>query len=257
MFDTHIHTEVSTDSKMKLLDALKSAKEKGVSLILTEHMDIQGPIEEYGHFTFDSEEYFKKYDGFRGDNLLLGMEMGMSPEFLKENKREEEKSPFDYVIGSVHVVNTIDIFREEFYAERTKKNAYEEYLEYMLRCLKQYDFIDSLGHIDYICRYATYEDPEIYYEEFSDYIDEILKVLIEKEKAMELNTRRLSTDKARESLINIYKRYKDLGGTYITIGSDSHKESAIAMNFNYALEIVEKCNLKQVYFKNRKIEYDK
>lgn len=257
MFDTHIHTEVSTDSNMKLIDALNSAKEKGVSLILTEHMDIQEPIKEYGHFTFDSYEYFKKYEKFREDNLLLGMEMGMRPEFIEENKIEEEKSPFDYIIGSVHVVDTIEIFKEEYYAERTKKEAYEEYLEYMINCLKQYDFIDSLGHIDYICRYATYEDPEIYYEEFSDHIDGVLKILIEKEKAMEINTRRLHSEVTRENLTKIYRRYKELGGNYVTIGSDSHKESAIAMNFNYAIEICDKCNLRKVYFKERKIEYDK
>lgn len=259
MFDTHIHTEVSTDSNMMLESAIKSAREKGLSLILTEHMDHQYPVKEgeYGNFTFDSLEYFKKYGDKRGEDLLLGMEMGMRLDCIKENKLEEGKAPFDFIIGSIHVVNEVEIFGEEHYKNKSKKKAYEEYFEAMAQCLKAYDFVDSLGHIDYICRYAPYEDPEIYYEEFSDHIDEVLKIIIEKEKAMEINTRRLGLKNTRESLLDIYKRFKQLGGKYVTLGSDSHKESAIGMNFDYAIDIAKICGLKNVYFKERKMQYDK
>jgi histidinol-phosphatase (PHP family) len=50
MFDTHVHTTFSTDSKMNIENALKSAKKRGVALILTEHMDIGYPNQ--GEFIF-------------------------------------------------------------------------------------------------------------------------------------------------------------------------------------------------------------
>lgn len=61
----------------------------------------------------------------------------------------------------------------------------------MLECIEKYVFIDSLGHIDYIARYARFEDNEIYYMDFRNEIDEILRTLIQNEKAIEINTRRI------------------------------------------------------------------
>ena len=79
------------------------------------------------------------------------------------------------------------------------------------------------------------------------------KVLIKKNKVIELNTRRLNDKKAVDSLIPIYKRYRELGGKYVTIGSDSHNKESIGKNFDVALNIIKECNLTPVYFKERKI----
>ena len=51
--------------------------------------------------------------------------------------------------------------------------------------------------------------------------------------------------------------FNELGGKCITVGSDAHDPSAIGANFKTAGEIAQLCNLKVVYFKNRKKEYDK
>lgn len=257
MFDNHLHTEVSADSSMLIDDAIKSAEEKGIGLILTEHMDITRADMKLGEeFTFDVSEYFAKYKEYRNEKLLLGMEVGFTPEFVEQNNNAIKSGEFDFIIGSIHVVNKIDIFQHIYYETRTKREAYEEYLETMKQCLKLYDNIDSLGHIDYICRYATYDDKEIYYNEFSDYIDEVLKVVIEKEKAIEINTRRLNSSTAKNNLFNIYKRYKELGGKIVTIGSDSHRANDIGANFKEAIDIIDNIGLKNVYYKNRKIYYD-
>ena len=57
MFDCHLHTEFSTDSKMKIEEAIEKAKNLNLGLVLTEHLDINYP--EKGLFTFDVQEYFK------------------------------------------------------------------------------------------------------------------------------------------------------------------------------------------------------
>ena len=59
MFDTHVHTNFSTDSDMKMEEAIKSAKEKSISFITTEHMDINFPKE--GLFCLDVDKYLNKY----------------------------------------------------------------------------------------------------------------------------------------------------------------------------------------------------
>lgn len=255
MFDTHIHTKFSSDSKMELEDAIKYAKNKNISMIITEHMDLKFPKK--GLFCFDAAQYFEEYDKYRGDDLLLGVEIGMKEDCVQESKKVAKNNPFDYIIGSVHLVNNLDIYYEEYYKEKNKREAYKKYFIAMLESIKTYDFIDSMGHIDYISRYAKYEDKEIYYDEYSDIIDEILKVLINTDKCMELNTRRLNDENAVKNIIPIYKRFRELGGQNITIGSDAHNALSIGSNFNVAKDIATLCDLKIVYFKNRKKEYEK
>ncbi len=250
MFDCHVHTKFSTDSKMNIEDALKRASGLNIGMIITEHMDLKYPFE--GKFAFDPEEYFNKYSKYRNDKLLLGVEMGIREDCLEENKRLAQSYGFDYIIGSVHVVDNIDIYEGIFYEGRDKKEVYSQYLNAMLESIKKHDFIDSLGHIDYIARYARFDDNEIYYREFENEIDEILKILIQNEKAIEINTRRIGNSKVVSSLIQIYKRYYELGGRIVTIGSDSHTQENIGANFDIAKEMVDMCNLKMVYYKDRK-----
>lgn len=253
MFDTHVHTTFSTDSKLSIDDAIKKASSDNLGLIITEHMDLNFPAE--GEFIFDIDKYFHEYGKYRNNKLLLGIELGMRDDCINENAIIEKSHPFDYVLGSIHFVNGIDIYEKSFYESKTKLEAYNEYFENMLDNIKSHSYIDSLGHIDYICRYAQYDDKDIYYEEHSNIIDEILKELVDRNIAIEINTRRLSNDATVKNLTKIYRRYSELNGKYVTIGSDSHTENSIGYNYKRALDIAAISNLKTVYFKERKMEY--
>ncbi len=255
MFDTHVHTNFSTDSDMKMEEAIKSAKEKSISFITTEHMDINFPKE--GLFCLDVDKYLNKYLKYRNANLLVGIELGMKEDCLEESRKLIRDNTFDYVLGSVHLVENLDLYYPDYYEGKSKKEAYLKYLQDILENLKQFEFIDSLGHIDYIARYAKFEDKELYYSDFPDIIDEIFKEVIYKEKCLELNTRRLKNQNSAKNMLEIYKRFSELGGKYITVGSDAHNVESMGSNFKEAVEIAGRCNLKIVYFKNRKEEYDK
>jgi len=253
MFDTHIHTKYSADSEMELTQAVIEAKKQNLGLIITEHIDVDCPNEKFRMIDLDS--YFKEYEEYRKHNILLGIEIGMRPDKLEEVNKIILDNPFDYVIGSVHIVDRIDIFQGIFYEEKSKDEAYKQYLHYMIDCVKTHDNIDSLGHIDYISRYSPYKDKEIYYENYSDYIDEVLKILSYKEKAIEINSRRLDDASAVKNLMAIYKRFHELGGKFATLGSDAHTPDKVGKNLYKAKEIAEECSLKPVYFKDRKMIY--
>lgn len=253
MFDSHIHTKFSTDSKMDIEVAIKQAADLNIGIIITEHMDLNFPVSD--QFRFNPEQYFKEYSKYRSDRVLLGIEIGMITDQVVENREIIERYPFDYVIGSTHLVDNLDVLMKSFYENRSKKDSYEHYFKYIINCIKTHSFVDSLGHIDYISRYAAYEDKEIYYEEFSEHIDEVLKAVVRTGKAMELNTRRFGSSAAVDNLKKIYKRFYELGGRMITIGSDAHSESAIGFKFDAAKAITESCGLKIVYFSERKPEY--
>lgn len=254
MIDSHVHTEFSTDSEMKIEEVITKIAEKGLDkVIVTDHMDLEFPNDDT-LFKFNTEDYFKKYSAFT-DKIGIGIELGLKVNIGKKLDRILSNNSFDFVIGSIHLVDNIDIYDKNFYKNKTKQQAYELYLKTILDCITEFKNYDSLGHIDYICRYSTYDDKEIYYQEFKNYIDEILKIIIAEEKSIEINTRRLDEKKAYENLFEIYSQYKNLGGKFVTIGSDAHIQKAVGNNFEKAKYIIDSLGLKEISYKNRKKQY--
>lgn len=254
MFDTHLHTiPFSTDSHMHINELLEKQKGTSNGLILTEHIDYDFPPPNV--YDFSPEEYFKTYGNLRNDKLLLGLEVGLQPSVINKNIHLVKSYPFDMVIGSIHAVNGYDLYNITYHEQfNNKEEAYLEYLKYMLDNIKKFKDFDTLAHIDYICRKAPYKDNELYYSDFPEVIDEILLTLINNNKVIEINTRRFNNKKSIDSLIEIYKRYKTLGGKYVTLGSDSHYANVVFNHFDTAIEMTKECNLTPVYFKERKME---
>ena len=249
IFDTHMHSEFSFDSKMTAKEIIDKQIEKKIGICLTEHVDLDLPELPF----INMDEYLDFYAKYKSNDFLVGIELGMSK--VNANKTidfaDSNKNKVDILIGSIHTLYGKDIFYLMKEIDIEKNIVYKDYLENMLFCVKHFDFFDTLAHIDYICRYSTYTDTELYLEDFKDIIDEIFTVLIKKNKCLELNTRRLNSKDASNSILALFKRYKELGGKYVTIASDSHSKDAIAINFDIAINIIKKLDLTAVYFKNR------
>ncbi|WP_346354820.1 histidinol phosphate phosphatase [Azotosporobacter soli] len=249
LFDTHLHTTFSTDSRMTLAEAADAAEKKGIGIIVTEHMDIGYP--EKNAFVFDVQEYFSQYEAKRSENMLLGIEIGMMLAQHQPAQTIIDEYPFDFVIGSIHFVDEQDIYQPSFYQEREKSETYGRYFESMAECIGRYRGIHTLGHIDYICRYAPYENKEIEYAAMREWIDPVLKKAAECELAMEINTRRLNSETVH-SLLPVYRRFAELGGKMATIGSDSHRPEDVGRGLGDALALADAVGLQAVYFKNGK-----
>ena len=251
IFDSHMHTKFSADSEMLAEDAINKAQKLGFGIVFTEHFDfdLPGDID----FTFIPEDYWREYEHLRSNNLRLGVEVGMEEHSRKPYLEFIKRVPFDQVIGSIHLVERLDIYYPEYYADKDKNTAYRKYFEAMAEEAEIGDF-DILGHIDYICRAAPYENPEIEYSTFKDDIDKILKIIVEREKVLELNTRRFNTRRGIKELVPIYKKYKELGGKYVTLGSDAHRVEAVCNYFDRAIDFVKELDLQIVTFCERQLE---
>ncbi len=258
LFDNHSHTEFSSDSDMKLADAMAAAEKLGLGLVLTEHFDYDYLNSKHYKdmtFRFEPQEYWQQYEPYRGSKLQLGVEIGLSDTSKEANEAFLQGAPFDLVIGSIHMIDMLDLYYPDFYQGKTKADAYGRYLQTMADMLRENTYIDILGHIDYICRYTPYDNQNIVYAEMSEAVDEVLQAVLETGKVMELNTRRLGDKVAVEALLPIYRRYQELGGRYITLGSDAHTPENIGMNFKVALDMAEALGLRPVTFSQRRMEY--
>ncbi len=250
IFDTHVHCEYSCDSEMKLPEALAAAAGKGMGIVVTEHWDYDYPTNPTA-FTFDLDEYFRKYASLCGENLMLGIEIGMQKHIAADDDRVAAGRPFDFVLGSIHCVNGRDLYEQSCYRGQERKDAVREFLEEAIACAGNHDGFDSFAHIDYMCRYWPFDEPEL--SDAPELFDDFFRLLIKKEKPMEINTRRLEDAAAVRSLLKIYKRYRELGGRFCTIGSDAHLTDHIGRGFKTALAMAEEAGLKPVYFKARKM----
>lgn len=252
IFDSHMHTKFSADSGMLAAEALARAEALNLGVVFTEHFDYG--LKLYGkEFTFDSTAYMNEYKNLRGEKVRLGVEIGLRKSARVANENFIASADFDFVIGSIHLVDDMDIYYPDFYIGKDKATAYKKYFRQMAEEITVADF-DALGHIDYICRAAPYDNPEIDYPAFSAQIDEVLNIVVERDKVLELNTRRFYRTQAIAELVPVYKKYRELGGKFVTIGSDAHEIKTIGNYFDRALKFVNELDLTPVTFCERKLE---
>ena len=253
-FDSHIHTEFSADSEMKAQDALRAAERQGLGLVFTEHLDYDYPSAGTEEFIFDPAAYWAVYESLRAKgNLSLGVEMGMMASAREKNVAFLRRAPFDFVLGSIHFLDVKDLYYPETFEGREKREMYHEYLTVMRDEIYAHPFINALAHIDYIARNAPFDNPELSYGAFTDDIDAVLHTLVETDTVIEINTRRLGTPRGIKELAPIYRRYHELGGRYVTIGSDAHVPDGVGRNYDRARELTRAFDLQIVTFRERQM----
>ncbi|MCR4955274.1 MAG: histidinol-phosphatase HisJ family protein [Lachnospiraceae bacterium] len=250
-YDTHIHTyPFSQDSHQRVEELMKINNHHPYGMILTEHMDYNYSGSDI-KFEFNPKEYFASYLPYRNDRFLLGVEMGLQMDNLDSVKRTVDSYPFDMVIGAIHCVNG-DIAFPDYYNNKSKQEAYSRYLDTMLSCIERYHDFDTLAHIDYMCRYATYDDPELHVCDHRLALEAIFNFIIDHDICLEINTRRLGTENGYQTMNEILRLYHFLGGRYVTVGSDAHYVENVSMNFDKADCLIRAYNFIPVYFKERK-----
>ena len=164
------------------------------------------------------------------------------------------KYPFDFVIGSSHVVHGIDPYYPHYYDGRSEDEAYREYFESILENLHTNVDFDVYGHIDYVVRYGPNTNKFYSYKKFSDIIDEILRTLISMGKGIEINTGGFKYGLGHPNPTEeIIARYHDLGGEIITMGADAHAPEHVAYAFDKVPEILKNAGFQYyTVFENRK-----
>ncbi len=261
LFDSHVHSYASPDSQMDPAEAILFLRRKNMGVVFTEHVDYATRTDladktakdlpnSGKDFVADFLIYPSRYEKLRADDVLLGLEVGLTDAFANFNKQTVEEYKYDFVIGSVHFVDGHDIYTD--YMTRPELgDHYRRYLTYTAEMIERNDFFDSLGHIDYISRVSPFQEKNVLYERYPDEYDAIFRLLARRDAALEINTARLSDKAAAANLLRVYKRFRELGGRYVTVGSDSHCLNDLARNFKIAEAIWNEAGLTPVYFRER------
>ncbi len=230
--DYHMHTKFSADSEANPREHILKAIEEGLEEIcFSDHRDFHYP---YCPFELDVENYFHEIKLLKEEykdqiKIKIGVEIGLDLDYIDEINEFIDSYDFDYVIGSIHVIHNTEFYDPaEFFKGKTKEEAHREFFMNTLECVKTFDCFNCLGHLDYIVRYGPYKDKCVQHELYKDIIDEIFKVLIKKNKGIEVNTSGYRDLKiCGFPNFELVQRYYDLGGRIITVGTDSHTSDRV------------------------------
>lgn len=247
--DMHVHTRYSIDSSASMAQYCVNALRLGVNTIcFTDHLDSNN--NDKGFLYYDVDAYFKEFEEikvkYEGQlTLLSGLEFS-EPHLYPSEFAIIQKYPYDFIMGSVHFFYN-DMFPSQLAQSGVSCEACFAY--YWDEVLKMVSFggFDCAGHLDFPKRY--YRDL-IYAEEK---VSEIFRNMILQDICPEINTSSLrkGLDQALPDG-NLLTLYKNLGGKYVTIGSDAHSAGDLAADNTYARELIKKLGLQEVIFRSHR-----
>lgn len=259
LIDYHLHTSFSNDCNVPMEDVIRNAISKGAKEIaLTDHVDYDYPNLKYS-FLINFDEYIVEFNKLKEKynkeiNMRLGIEIGYQPHIEDKINQLISNFPFDFVICSSHTADKLDFLNGDFFIGKTQKNAYLRYFENVLYSVENFHNYDVYGHLDFIIRYGNYEKKFLSYLDYTDIVDAILKNIIESNHGIEVNTSGFRYGLGQtHPQFDIVRRYKELGGEIITIGSDAHFTRDIFSNFEIVNAYLQSIGFKYIAtFKQRK-----
>lgn len=259
LVDCHVHSTFSPDAKDTIDSMCQAAVAAGLSEIcFTDHVEFEPRDEAFGYIRF--EEYRKaiqqaaeKWAGVL--RIGTGVEAGYQTGHTGQMEEFLAGRDFDFVLGSVHWVDSLSLTGEVFDSYGVE-GAYRRYLENVLGAAKS-GLFDALAHLDFIKRYAFEEYGRFPFEAFSSEIEAILKVIIDKGIALEINASGLRYP-VRETLpgLETFRLYRQLGGELITVGSDAHRVKRLGSGILEAVDLVRAVGFRHIaVFHNRRPEF--
>ncbi|OGO80586.1 MAG: histidinol phosphate phosphatase [Clostridiales bacterium GWC2_40_7] len=241
LYDYHMHSVNSSDGKNTISEMCVKAIASGLKEIaVTDHFEPSSGNEKYPYYKPGS--YFLDMLKARlvyGKEIKIkyAVELGQPHLYPEYSQKLIEAYPYDYVLASIHRMRDNRDFGDIAY---NPENVYFYCIKYLneLKSLAQWNKFDCIGHLDLVKRYASNFCTKANFMDYKERLEEILKILIQNGKGIEINTSglRQSADECLPGL-DIISFYRKLGGEIITVGSDAHIAEDVGKGINEAIEI--------------------
>lgn len=255
--DMHSHTEHSFDGHFPVDVLCECSIEAGLKAVaFTDHIEMDFFREK--KFDVTADESFADVSRAKAKfadkiDVLVGVELGQPVYNVAESEKLTEEKSYDVVIGSVHNLRDKDDFCFLDYKNNDVNALLNEYFDELLM-LADWGKFDIFAHLTYPLRYIVGENKiPVDLTKYSGKIDEILSLLAESGRALEINTSGLRQPIGTTlPTADTVKRFRELGGKYVTVGSDSHYDKDMGAGIAEGMRLAKDCGFDCItIFKNR------
>ena len=255
--DSHLHTNLSPDSDVPIDSYGEQAIERGIAEIaITDHVDFEPGTPAFDFVPFEVRERTVRDAaerwGPRGVAIRFGVEITYDRRHEDAIREHLAKHRYDYVIGSVHVYadSPFHVSRVASWVDgRPLAEIVAPYFDEVLRAIRS-GLFDTVGHLDFVKRYlqpfVTPADlaaaPELY--------EPLLAALVERGTALEVNTSGLRQSPGETyPAATVVERFKVLGGTSVTAGSDAHTNGAFSSGLEAGYGVAAAAGFRDLAFR--------
>lgn len=257
--DLHTHSQYSFDGRESIQSLCKAAAARNIDILaITDHCDMVLGNNGFSDFLRHENERSLALRNTHPENieLLNGIEIGNAIDMPEETHSLLANHSFDFVLGAIHFLpDGTDIYQMQLQTEADVSRMFQQYFG-QLADLVELGGFDSLAHLDYPLRVlrGKVESPTIF--QYRDLVESILERLVRQKIAMELNTRGTYDWQNRVGPENwVLRKYRELGGTRITIGSDAHTAQRIGSGFWSAAAEMKKAGFHSFTIYRNRVPY--
>lgn len=258
LVDLHMHSAFSFDAQPDTVPAIAAASvARGLSTIaICDHKDYFWNLPPQA---LDIEGVQAQIDVARaqyGDQIeiLAGIELG-EPHADPAAMELLEAYPFDTVIGSLHVMpNNVDFYDMD-YDHLDQEQLIRDYLVEAQRMARHGGF-DVFAHLDYPLRVMKRDYNAPSFENFMEWVTPVLREIIDQELSFEINAAGLFAWMRQVGPEDcVLAEYRRLGGTMISIGSDSHAAASVGRGIEQCIAHAKKHGFHEVMvYRKRRAE---
>lgn len=250
LYDYHTHTRFSSDGQASMEEMCEAAIQLGLrEICFTEHVDWVPWDTTAGYFKPEAyipetQRCQKVYAGRL--SIRIGVEIS-EPHLIPGRVDDLFRAwPLDFALGSAHWIDDSGVYLSETYDLHPADHVETEYFKRVLELVSVGEF-DSLGHMDLVRRYRPTRLGPFESDEYADVIRAILKALIERDRAFEINTSPLRRGlEATCPDLTVLQWYKELGGEKITVGSDAHQPDHVGTGFEVAFDMLRAAGFSRI-----------
>lgn len=235
MINCHFHDNRSSDGMGPLARHCEAAVAAGIRHVcVTNHAEVMGADgtwtvhlnEMRDRFLAVRESVLECRVRFPGLDVRFGIELEYRREWTETFDRLTNEIPFDFVLGSVHLVDGFNVSGEpdtdQFFEGRSQEAAYSSYFRAVADMVEWGGF-DVVAHFDLVKRYGYRHyggyEPEL----FRAVIQPVLDRMADQRIGIEINTSGVFGPGTSYPERQILEWAREIGVPALTIGTDSHE----------------------------------
>ena len=261
LIDYHLHNHFSPDSETNTVELIKREKSLGINAVCITNHSEWFAHKEGDPGIFDYNHALKRFQGIKEEldeirpqfpdmQIGFGVELQYQENQLDELKRFIENLTFDFILGSVHIIENIVIsggkHAHELFERMDEKTAYQKYFEKLLEYV-EWGHFDAVAHFDITKKYGHEHYGPFQPQKHKPIILKVLQLMKSKGIGVELNT--ACMHKNCEELFphpDILKWCLEIGIEYFTLGSDAHEPEETGRYLDEALKIAKEAGIQTI-----------